>query len=311
MQIYFLGTGAGMPSLKRNVSSLVLNLLDECGSCWMFDCGEGTQHQILRAPLKLRKLNKLFVTHLHGDHIFGIPGMLSSRSNQGGNEPVAIYGPPGIRKFVETCLEVSETRLNYDVTIQEIQEGTIYEDEFFIVEAAHLQHRNECFGFRVIERDLPGRLDVEKLQQLGVPEGPLYGQLKRGMDVQLPDGRIIISQEVIGQPIPGRIVTILGDTSYCESAVQLADKADVVVHEATFAQDKADLAEQFYHATTSQAAMVASRAKAEMLIMNHISSRYMEEEEKQLLSEARKIFPNTQLAHDFSTFTIPRKLTME
>lgn len=307
MEIYFLGTGAGMPSQRRSVSSLVLNLLDECGSCWMFDCGEGTQHQILRAPVKLKKLNKLFITHLHGDHIFGIPGMLSSRSNQGGDEPFAIFGPTGIRKFVETCLEVSESRINNDVQCIEIDEGIIYEDESFIVEAAYLQHRTTCFGFRVVEKDLPGSLNVEKLRKLGVPAGPLYGKLKNGMTVQLPDGSVVDGKEMIGPPIPGRIVAIMGDTLFCEGAVRLSAEADVVVHEATFAQDKTEQAEQFYHATTAQAAAVAAKANASMLILNHISSRYSADEEGQLLSEARSIFPNTHLSHDFASYQIPRR----
>src|SRR5690606_30138813 len=157
--------------------------------------------------------------------------------------------------------------------IHEIEEGRIYEDDYFVVEAAHLDHRIECFGYRVIEKDLPGRLNVEKLRQLGLPEGPLYGQLKLGLDVQLSDGRIISGQEMMGPPIRGRVVTILGDTLYCENAIHLADQADVVVHEATFSQDKSDLAEQFSHATTVQAAMVASQAQAKMLIMNRSEER--------------------------------------
>lgn len=308
MEIFFLGTGAGMPSQRRNVSSLVLNLQDECGASWMFDCGEGTQHQILRTPVKLGKINKLWITHLHGDHIFGIPGMLSSRSNQGATDPLTVFGPPGIRQYIEVCMDVSESRINYELQIMEIEEGVVHEDEQFIVEAALLEHRAVCYGYRVTEKDRPGSLNVGMLQQLGVPKGPLYGQLKNGRVVELPDGRRIDGKQMLGPPIPGRIVAILGDTLYCESAVRLSEHADVVVHEATFSHDKADLAEQFGHATTTQAATVAERAGAARLILNHISSRYGAEEETQLLSEARRQFAHTELARDLTVFAIPRKL---
>lgn len=307
MQLYFLGTGAGMPSRQRNVSSVVLNLLDECANCWMFDCGEGTQHQILQAPVKLAKLHKLFVTHLHGDHIFGIPGLLTSRSHQGGEEPFTIYGPKGIRQFVDSCLAVSDSRLNYELSVVEIDEGIVYEDGQFTVEAVHLEHRIESFGFRIREADQTGRLDVAKLKALGVPPGPLYGQLKQGLTVELPDGRKVCGADVIGPPIPGRVIAILGDTRRCQGAVRLCRHADVVVHEATFARDREEQAEQFYHSTAAQAAAAAAEAGAGALILTHISSRYQEDEAERLLKEAQDVFANTHLARDFWAFSVPRK----
>ena len=307
MQLYFLGTGAGMPSRRRNVSSIVLNLLDECACCWMFDCGEGTQHQILQAPLKLSKLRRVFVTHLHGDHIFGIPGLITSRSNQGAEEPLAVYGPPGIRKYVENCLEVSDSRLTYELQIIEFGEGMIYEDERFTVETARLEHRIDSYGFRITERDLPGSLNVEKLKALGIQPGPVYGKLKQGHSVELADGTVVSGSDVIGPNIPGRVVTILGDTKFSPAAIHLSRQADVVVHEATFAKDRSEQASEYYHSTAADAARVAMLAKAKTLVLTHISSRYQEEGEDKLLAEARELFPNTYLANDFWPFEIERK----
>jgi ribonuclease Z len=308
MQLYFLGTGAGMPSRQRNVSSLVLDLLDECAGCWMFDCGEGTQHQILQAPVKLAKIHKLFVTHLHGDHIFGIPGLLASRSNHGAEEPLTVYGPTGIRQFIDTSLAVSDSRMKFELNIVEYAgEGIIHEEERFWVEAARLDHRTECFGFRIVERDRTGSLDVEKLKRLGIPPGPVYGRLKQGATVELPDGTIVDGKEFIGPPIPGRVVAILGDTRYCRESVRLSRRADVLVHEATFSSDRKEQAEMFCHSTAAQAAEVARQAEVRTLILTHISSRYQNDGAEMLLKEARDVFPNTYLARDFWSYAVPPK----
>ena len=197
MQIEFLGTGAGSPGKFRNVSSLALRLLEERNSIWLFDAGEGTQHQILRTTIKPRKIDKIFITHLHGDHIFGLPGLLSSRSFQGGNDKLTIYGPKGIRNFVLTSLKVSETKLSYFIEFVELTDGgKIFEDDKFTVYAAHLDHKIEAFGYRVVEHDHPGELMVDKLQADQVPSGPIYGQLKAGKTVTLPDGRVINGQDL-------------------------------------------------------------------------------------------------------------------
>ncbi|MCL6458497.1 MAG: MBL fold metallo-hydrolase, partial [Gorillibacterium sp.] len=187
MEITFLGTGAGTPGKWRNVTSSVLHLHEEGEGCWMFDCGEGTQHQILRTSIKLGRINKLFITHLHGDHIFGIPGLLSTRSNQGAEVPLVLYGPKGISEFVRTAMRLSESRVKYPAEFIEIEPGIVFENERFIVEAQHVDHRIECFGFRVTEKDRPGRLDVNQLLEMGVPSGPLFAAIKRGESVALPD----------------------------------------------------------------------------------------------------------------------------
>ncbi|KRN45327.1 ribonuclease Z [Limosilactobacillus ingluviei] len=308
MQIEFLGTGAGSPSKQRNVSSLALKLLEERKAIWLFDVGEATQHQILRTTIRPRKIEKIFITHLHGDHIFGLPGLLSSRSFQGGDEPLTIYGPKGIKEYVQVALRVSESRLSYPLKFVELtDDGEIFRDATFTVSAKRLDHKIACFGYRIEEHDHPGELQVEKLQALGVPAGPVYGQLKAGQTVTLPDGRTLDGHDFIGAPQKGRIVTILGDTRKTKAALTLAAHADVLVHESTFAKNEARLAHNYYHSTSAQAAQVAKQAQVGQLLLNHISARYVGKAATQLAYQVREIFPATRVVKDFEEIDIPLK----
>lgn len=310
MELFFLGTGAGMPSRRRNVTSIALNLLDETGGFWLFDCGEGTQQQILQSPVRLGRTDKIFITHLHGDHLYGLPGILTSRSYQGGEGKLTIYGPVGLKQFADTVLQLSQAKLSYELDIVEIvEEGVIAEDSMFRVEAKRLSHRIESFGYRIVEKDKEGKLDAVRLKALGVPFGPLYGALKQGKSITLEDGRVIDSSDVVGPAVPGRILAILGDTLKTEAAVELAQNADVVVHEATFERARADMAARFHHSTTVDAARTALEAGAQVLIMTHISSRYGEDETEMLQQEAREIFPNAYVAEDFWSYRIPYRIS--
>lgn len=302
MQLHFLGTGAGMPSKERNTSSLALKLLEERGSIWLFDCGEATQHQILHTTIKPRKIDKIFITHLHGDHILGLPGFLSSRSFLGGEDTLTIYGPKGLQEWVDMTLKLSKTHVTYPIDFVEVEEGIVFEDAQFIVRAMPLQHVIPCFGYRVEQKPLPGELLIEKAQQLGVPKGPLLGQLKAGHDVTLENGTVVSSKDVTNPPQPGFIVTILGDTKFCENAIVLAQHADVVVHEATFDHGTIALAAQYGHATNTEAAQVAKQANAKNLILNHISARFLAKDLIPFVDEAAQLFPNVYLANDFSEF---------
>lgn len=305
MKLLFLGTGAGMPSKQRNVTSIVLEILQERGSCWLFDCGEATQHQMMRTSIKPGKIDKIFISHLHGDHVFGLPGFLSSRSYLGGTSDLTVYGPKGIRLFIETALKVSESHLSYNLNIVEMgKEGIIFKDATFRVFASRLRHRIECFGYRVEQFDLPGPLDALKLQQEGIPPGPVYREIVEGKTILLSDGRIINPINYLGDPKKGKIVTILGDTKYCNEAVELAKNADVLVHEATFSGKHRELAEEYYHTTAVDAAKVAKEAGVKTLILNHISARYQEEDQQSLLSEAKQLHPLTFIASDFKEYGI-------
>ena len=303
MQLLFLGTGAGMPSKQRNTTSTVLKLLEERGTFWMFDCGEATQHQMLHTTLKPRKLEKLFITHLHGDHIYGLPGLLGSRSFLGGEEALTIYGPTGLKNWIDLTLSTSKTHIKYPLSIIEIEEGIIFEDEQFIVEAKLLEHVIPCFGYSVKQKALAPELFIGKTDALGVPRGPLLKQLKDGQDVVLPDGRIVKSVEVTGEPREGFKVTILGDTKYCENSIRLSEDADVVVHEGTFDIETSELARLYGHSTIVDAAEVCEKSNAGSLIVNHISARFLTSDLSKMLSQVDTYDFPIYIAEDFIEYS--------
>lgn len=302
MQLQFLGTGAGMPSKERNTSALTLKLLEERGTIWLFDCGEATQHQILHTTIKPRKIEKIFITHLHGDHIFGLPGFLSSRSFLGGEDTLTIYGPKGLKEWILATLEVTKSHLTYPLEFVELEEGVIFEDDQFVVEARKLEHVISCFGFRIEQKPLAGELLIEKAVALGVPKGPLLGKLKNGEDITLEDGTIVYSKEVTSPPKKGFVVAILGDTKYCENAKVLSENADVMVHEATFDAATENLAASYGHSTNLDAAKIALEANAHHLILNHISARFLPHDLHALIDEAKGIFENVTIANDLTIF---------
>lgn len=304
MKLQFLGTGAGVPAKARNVTAIALKMLQERGSIWLFDCGEATQHQILHTSIKPRKVEKIFITHLHGDHIYGLPGFLSSRSFQGGDSPITVYGPKGIEEYIRISLSISQTHLKYELKIVEVQEGIIFEDDGFYVEAKVLEHGVTSYGYRIVEKDRPGKLDTDKLLKYGITPGPIYKEIKEGKEVILEDGTKIPSGEFVGTDIKGRIVTILGDTRFCYNAQALASDASVLVHEATFSEKEEEIAREYYHSTTTEAATIAKNANVDRLIMTHISARYDYSSTEQLLTEARKVFKQVSIAEDLAEFDI-------
>lgn len=304
MKLFFLGTGAGIPAKHRNVTSIALKLLEERGTIWLFDCGEATQHQILHTSIKPRRLEKIFITHLHGDHIYGLPGLLSSRSFQGGETELIVYGPKGLDNFIRISLEVSQTYLKYPLRVVEIEEGVIFEDDQFVVEARLLEHGVPSYGYRIIEKDKPGTLLAEKLQEKGIQPGPLYRKIKNGEPVVLDSGEIIEASKFLGAPQKGKIVTILGDTRKCENAIYLAKDADALVHEATFAKNEDKLAYDYFHSTTWQAAEVAVKAEVKKLYLTHISSRYDRDAALILEKEAQEFFLDSVIVDDLKEFCI-------
>jgi ribonuclease Z len=304
MQITFLGTSSGTPTRARNVTAIGVQL-PQRPSLWLFDCGEGTQHQVLRSPLRLSQLEKVFFTHLHGDHLFGLVGLLASRAlGGGGSTPVTLYGPPGLKEYVQATLRYSETHLNYPISIQVIEPGVVWCDEEFTVVCKPLKHRVPAFGYSVIERDQPGRFDVERAQALGIPSGPLYGQLKAGRTVTLPDGRTIDGRTLVGPKRRGRKLTYCSDTIFSPNAVELAYDSDVLMHESTYLAADLDLAERGMHSTATMAAEVARRAGVRQLILTHFSPRYEFAGLAEMLAEARAIFPGTILAEDFLRYEV-------
>ncbi len=311
MEITFLGTGSGAPSRTRNVSSIAL-VLTERGELWLFDCGEATQHQILRAPqVRLSQLTRIFITHLHGDHLFGLLGLLATRAlAQGGISPVTLYGPDGLNDYVRVSLRASGMRFGFPVEIRTVRAGLLYEDDEYTVTATPVRHRIEAFAYAVTEKPRPGRFDVAAARARGVPDGPLFGRLKSGQSVTLPDGQIISPEGLVGLPRPGRKVAFSGDTVYCKELVELAHGADVLIHEATYAEADHLLAERAAHSTAVTAATVAKETGASSLYMTHFSPRYESVEGlrlEDLLQEAQAIFPMSSLAYDFLRIPVPRR----
>ncbi|KIL49009.1 ribonuclease Z [Jeotgalibacillus alimentarius] len=297
MRLHFLGTGAGVPAKERNVSAVVLKQINKNGDSWLFDCGEATQHQILHTSIKPRRINKVFITHLHGDHIFGLPGFLGSRSFQGGTGPLTVYGPEGIKEYIETSLRLSKTYLKYELSVIEVSDGEEYIEDGFTISIRQLDHVIPSFGYRLVEQDQQGKLDSEKLQSIGIEPGPIYKQLKNGEKVMWK-GQLIDGHDFLDEPKKGKVIAIAGDTRKCAAVADLAYKADLLIHEATFGSENEKLAKDYYHSTAAQAAEIAKVAGVKTLWLTHISARYADGKETELLMQAKEIFPETYIAKD-------------
>ncbi|WP_434669930.1 ribonuclease Z [Klebsiella sp. B345] len=305
MELTFLGTSAGVPTRTRNMTSIVLNLQQPTAAeMWLFDCGEGTQHQFLDTPFHPGKLNKIFITHLHGDHLFGLPGLLCSRSMQGNSLPLTLYGPTGLKEFVETALRLSGSWTDYPLTIVEVGPGLVFDEGGYRVSAFALNHPVECYGYRIEEHARPGTLDAARLVADGVQPGPLFQRLKQGETVELEDGRLIDGSQYLGPATPGKKLAIFGDTAPCDAALDLARDVDLMVHETTLEQAMAEKANSRGHSSSQQAAALARDAGVRMFIATHFSSRYDAEGCQRLLAECRELFPRTLLAEDFMVYSL-------
>ncbi len=309
MEITFLGTSSGVPTRSRNVSSVALRL-PQRSEVWLFDCGEGTQHQFLKSDLRSSQIRRIFITHMHGDHIFGLMGLLASCGLAGTVSEMDIYGPPELGDYLAAARKFSQTHLSYPVRVHVVSPGLVVDDGEFRVDCARLKHRVTAHGFRVTERDRDGVFDVKRAEELGIPFGPIYGKLKRGERVVMEDGRVFEGKDFVGPSEKGRSVVYCTDTVFCDRAVELARGADVLIHEATYSHADAELAFARQHSTSTMAAQTAMLAGVDTLLMTHFSPRYAPgnggTEWKDLLAEARSIFPNTLMAKDFMAFEVPR-----
>jgi len=314
MKVIFLGTSSGMPTLKRNVSSIALVFINK-NKLWLWDCGEGTQQQIQKTSLKLSKLEKVFISHLHGDHVFGLPGLLASRGLRGGKnqQKIQIFGPEGLDKYLKETLDITKTYIPYEIEIEiippNVSAGIIWEDEEYIVRYTEVNHNIKTYAYSVEEKKGSSHFLVEKARKLNIPAGAIYRTLKEGKTVELPDGRIFQGKNFLSKIKKGRKIVFCGDTTYCENSVHLAKSADLLIHETTFSQQEEDLAKRNFHSTTIIAAKVAKKAQVKKLILTHISPRYSSNNklaitESDLLVEAQSVFPETILAEDFMEYEI-------
>ena len=311
MQVTFLGTSSGVPTRARNVSAVALRL-PQRSELWLFDCGEGTQHQFLRSELRVSQLRRIFVTHMHGDHVFGLPGLLASLGLAGSCGGIDLYGPDPLRDYLEGVMRTSSTRIGYPLRTHRVKEAAargslVLDDDDITVRCTLLTHRVPAYAYRVDQKPRPGRFDVERARALGVPPGPVYGELKAGRSVTLDDGRVIRGEALCGPPRPGRSVVYCTDTVFSEAAVALARGADLLIHESTFSHGEAELAIARQHSTSTMAAQTALEAGVKRLVLTHLSPRYVAGNPMtpdDLVAEARAIFPETLVARDFLSLEV-------
>jgi ribonuclease Z len=315
VRITFLGTSAGTPTRERNVTAQALQFAN--GGWWLLDCGEATQHQVMRAGLRAGRCERILITHLHGDHCYGLPGMLSCIGIQGRSETLEVAGPPGLREFLETILRLSEAHLPYPLVITELPAtgGTLAPLGGWTVSAHPLVHRVTCLGYVLREAPTPGRFHLDRARRIGIPEGPLFAQLQRGEPVRLDDGRIVVSSDVMDPPRRGRIVVLLGDTSDPSGIAEAATGCDVLVCETTYEAAREAKAVEWGHSTSAMTGAFAQRIGARTLLITHFSSRYGAAGVStgaptiaELVAETRAACPATQVlaADDLWTFTVDR-----
>jgi ribonuclease Z len=299
IRLTFLGTAAARPTVGRNVSALAVQ---REGDLFLFDCGEGSQRQMMRYATGFG-VQAIFLSHVHADHILGIPGLLRTMALQGRTDPIALYGPPRSKRVLEVVASLGADRAKFGVEIHECREGEGYRAAGYEVQAFEVEHGMPSVGWALVEDPRPGRFDVDRARALGVPEGPLFGRLHRGEDVEV-GGRTISARELVGPPRPGRSVVYSGDTRPCASTVARARFADVLVHEATFGEEERTRAAETLHSTAAEAAKVAREAGVGELLLTHISARYSDDP-RPLEEEAREHFAHTRVARDGLQVEIP------
>ncbi len=303
IEIFFLGTGAAIPSLRRNLPTLAISFESELILC---DCCEGTQQNLLKLHLSASKIHHIFLSHLHGDHIFGLPGLLTSQQLLGRTNEMHLWGPPGIHSYIHAIEQVTGYKIRFPVLIHEFNEP---EPEpihlpFVSCTARLLQHSIPCYGFRFEEAARPGKFDERKARQLNIPNNALRGELIKGNPITLENGRIIFPDEVVGPPPQRKIVTYCTDTRPCEASLSLARNADVLFHDSTFMHTLHPRALETNHSTSVEAAQIAKQANVGRLFLWHISGRHEEADEAIMLEEARAIFDQSHIAEDLSSWCI-------
>ena len=299
LRITFLGTGGSVPSPHRNPSAIAVRRESEL---FLFDCGEGTQQQMMRAKTGM-KITAIFITHFHADHVLGIPGLLQTLSLQGRTEPLEIYGPKGVRRFLYHLLSLGYASKNFDVKAIELQHGDVIRRQNYEIRAFKTEHNIRSIGYVLEEAMRPGKFNRERAIELGLKPGPLFSKLQHGESVFV-NGREIRPEDVLGPPRPGRKIVYTGDTRPCESVIQAAENADILIHDGSLSENEKELAIEYMHSTVTEAAEVAAQANVRKLILTHISARYDEEDAKKLEEEAKKIFPNTIVASDLMTIDV-------
>ena len=302
MEITFLGTSSAVPSKQRNHAGIIIKHFKDT---LLFDCGEGTQRQLIYAKISPMKINKIFITHFHGDHVLGLGGLIQSMGFRGREEDLDIYGPKGLGRLINAVLKIGYFQLNYNINIHEIDEGIVVETDEYVIRSIIAEHNIDNISYSVYEKKKP-RFLREKAIELGVPVGPAFGKLHNGQEVEV-NGKIIKPEQVLGPPREGKKVTYSGDTRPCEKLIELAQNSDVLIHEATYENADLDKAIEHCHSTSKEAAEIAKKANVKLLALTHISTRYTTD--LNIKNEAREIFENTVVANDFTEINIGKDKT--
>jgi len=301
LRVVFLGTAGSIPTPRRNLPAVAVQ---RKGELILFDCGEGVQRQMIRAKVGFHRKTKVFITHLHGDHVFGLPGLIQTMGLLDRNRKLEVYGPPGIRAFVEAIKQTVQFAAIFPIEIFEISNaGLVCEEKEYEVHAVQADHVVPGLAYAFVEKPRSGRFYPEKAQTLGVPEGPLWSKLQHGSAVKLQNKRTVKPEEVIGPPRPGRKIVYTGDTRASEDIRRLAENSDLLIHDSTFDDEMRERAQEDGHSTPSEAATTAKKAKAKTLVLTHISARY--DDPTILLQQAKKSFSNVCVAEDFMEINIP------
>jgi len=298
LDLVFLGTSGSAPTARRGPSAL---LVRRGGERLLFDCGEGTQRQLLRSSIGLVDLQEIFLTHFHADHYLGLPGMLKTFALRQRDLPLTVYGPPGLRELFDALRRVFG-KLTYRVELVEVRPGEALQRDGYRLLVFPVDHGVSAVGYGLVEDARPGRFDADAATALGIPNGPERGALQRGEEVTLADGRVVTPDEVLGPARAGRAILIAGDTAPTDTVRVLAEGADVLVHEASFCEDERERAEETLHSTARQAASVAVAAGVRLLALTHLSPRYFGPE---VAREAREVFPATVVPRDFDVIEVP------
>lgn len=296
--VTFLGTAASVPTRSRGTAA---TLMSRGGERWLFDCGEGTQRQFLRSGLGLTDVDLILLTHLHGDHFLGLPGLIKTFGLRGRERPLRVVGPRGLRDLVDRLGPIIG-RTAYPLAIDEISAGVVHETDGAAIEAFHTDHGVPSLGYVMIEEPRPGAFDVAAAGALNVPAGPLFGRLQHGETVTLDDGREVRPDQVLGAPRSGRRVVISGDTRPCESTLFAATDADLLIHEATFLHEELDRARETRHTTAHEAATLSRDAGVQLVALTHVSSRCMPRE---IRAQAEAVFANVVVPRDFDQIELP------
>ncbi len=303
MEAFILGCGGMQPLPYRHLTSV---LLRRDGDLFLFDGGEGTQVSLKRLNLKWKKINAIFVSHTHADHVTGLPGIMMLSSQVDRTEPLYIYGPPKIAEYIETSRKVLDMYINYPVIVKEITAPCIvHEEKDFIVRAFPLKHTKVCVGYALEEKDRPGEFNPERAKELNVPCGPLWSKLQNGIEVEATDGTIVKPSDVLGKPRKGRKFSYVTDTLYIDSIAEEVKNSDLLICEGMFENALLDQAKEKKHMTAVQAAIIARDSNSKKMALIHYSPRYTDKELTVLEEEAKEIYPGTILSKDRMSFEIP------